>query len=135
MSLWPLARAAGPWHIALAFATAIPKSIAPETALPQLLESGCPLPVLTAQLERVRVLSDVTVVAPLIDHAITTGDWAFVARGAAHLADIDAITQTALGLFQRLCAEHGVAAVAMRLRGLRIPLHQMRIEDLEGLNM
>jgi hypothetical protein len=133
-NLWPTV-AEFHWAVALAFVTAVPRSAVPfDRAIPSMLKLGCTLPVLAEHMERSRALNDVSVVAPLLDHAVRQDkDYAFAQRCMQHLVDIDAISHAAMAFFEQLCQTHSAPAVFDALLRMGVPLHRLTVEVLESM--
>ena len=133
-NLWPTVSCFH-WAVALSFISSVPKHAVPfDRAIPSLLASGCSLPVLAEHMERSRSLSDVSVVAPLLDHAVKVDkDYEFAERCMHHLVDIEAISHVAMSFFGQLCATHTTPVVFAVLEKTGVPFHKLTVETLEAL--
>lgn len=133
-NLWPTV-ACFHWAVALSFISTVPRNSVPfDRAIPSLLSSGCALPVLAEHMERTRALSDVNVVAPLLDHAVKADkNYEFAERCMQHLVDIDVISYAAMSFFTQLCEAHTAPVVFDVLVKTGVPFHKITVEVLESL--
>ena len=133
-NLWPTVSCFN-WAVALSFVTSVPKAAVPfERAIPSMLANGCDLMVLAEHMERSRVLSDVNVVAPLLEHAVKVDkNYDFAERCMQHLVDIDSISHAAMSFFNQLCETHTTPVVFEVLTKAGVPFHSVTVEVLESL--
>ena len=134
LNMWPMLNRFN-WQVGLLFTSRCPKSaVSFGVVLPQLLQSGCSLNVLSEHLERAKVLGDVEVVAPLLRHAVKVGEWDFVVRAMEHLEDIGCISTAAHRVFAHLCDRHGPEKVVKSIVDAGLELHTIEVSDLEEIS-
>ena len=135
-SIWPVIEEKFSWKEGLLFMACCSKSAIPYGAvLPFLLKDGCKLQNLSQHLEHLKALSNVDVVAPLIEHAIATSDWDFVQKAVEHLSDIGAMSPAAFRAFQHICRQQSVEIVCKLLKNRKIPIHHLTVELLEEIKV
>jgi hypothetical protein len=135
-SMWSVVEKNFSWVQGLLVMAHCTKSSVPYgTALPVILDGGCPLELLSQHLEHFKALGNCDVVAPLLDYAVKQKNWEFVAKGVEHLCDIGVVTQAAHRAFKHLCAQKSIESVCLLLKARKIPLHHITVELLEEIKL
>lgn len=134
--MWPVVEQQFSWAQGLTLLASCSKTAVPwERALPFILNSGCPLDVLSQHLEQLRVLGNVEVVRPLLQNAVDRENWDFVVKCVEHLCDIGTITPAAHRAFRHLCSQKSVGRVCDVLQKRGIPFHHLTVELLEEIKI